>query len=264
MYKTFQIIGIQFTHEIGRNPVVRVCQPPLHSHHVTNQLFVGITRRPRFSVFINQRVFHVAHFVAGRKTVLHSQCIKERLDGRTYLAASHHGHIVLEVMVVRSAYVCLDMSAARVHGHETGTKEELVVTDGIHRGHNGVFLPFPTEYGHLLRGVEGFLYFSFGGSGFLHEAVAVGQPHGTSQNLVHLLLGQTEGVGSFLGPFLFLEEVTLQFLQMLCHGILGILLHTRVERGIDFQPVGVEVVFGTVFLGVLFAPSKERVVLPVE
>ena len=51
---------------------------------------------------------------------------------------------------------------------------------------------------------------------------------------------------------------------MLCHGILGILLHTRVERGIDFQPVGVEVVFGTVFLGVLFAPSKERVVLPVE
>ena len=68
----------------------------------------------------------------------------------------------------------------------------------------------------------------------------------------------------YLNKFDFLEEVTLQFLQMLCHGILGILLHTRVERGIDFQPVGVEVVFGTVFLGVLFAPSKERVVLPVE
>ena len=46
---------------------------------------------------------------------------------------------------------------------------------------------------------------------------------------------------------------------MLAHGFLGIFLHARVDGGIDFQTVGVDVVFGPVGLAGLLRPSEKRI-----
>ena len=52
--------------------------------------------------------------------------------------------------------------------------------------------------------------------------------------------------------------------DMLADGILGILLHTGVDGGIYLQSVGIDIIWRTVLLGVLVAPSIKGVGLPVD
>ena len=49
---------------------------------------------------------------------------------------------------------------------------------------------------------------------------------------------------------------------MLLHGLFGVFLHPRVERGVDAQAVAVEVVLRAVGLAVLVEPAVERIVAP--
>ena len=166
--------------------------------------------------------------------------------------------------MVRAAYIRFYMTVTRIHRHEAGTQEELIITYGIHRSHYSIFLTAPTEYRHLFGRIERFPDFRFGSSGSLHDAVAVGQSHGTVQNFVYLFLRQTESIRRFLRTFLLFEEVALQFFQMLGHGILCIFLHAGVYCSIDFQPVRIKIIFASVLLCILFAPAEQRVCFPVE
>ena len=156
------------------------------------------------------------------------------------------------------------MAGARVHRHKTCAKEELVVANGVHRCHYGILLALPAEHGHLFGRIERLLYLRLRGTRLLHQAVAVGLPHGASQNLVHLFLGEPEGIGRFLRPLLLFVEAHLQLFQVFRHRLFGILLHARVEGGVYLQPVGIEVVLAAVLLGVLRTPAVERIGLPVE
>ena len=58
------------------------------------------------------------------------------------------------------------------------------------------------------------------------------------------------------------EEARLQILHVLADRLLGILLHTRVEGGIDTQSVLIEVVMRAVGFGVLLAEAVQRVIVP--
>ena len=51
---------------------------------------------------------------------------------------------------------------------------------------------------------------------------------------------------------------------MLSDGFFGVALHVRVDRGVDAQAVGVDVVGRAVFLKVLITPSEERISFPCQ
>ena len=71
MDQTYKIIRIQFAHQISRNPVIRISQSPLQSHHFPITFIICITRRPRSSVLINQRLLYVACLITRRKAIFH-------------------------------------------------------------------------------------------------------------------------------------------------------------------------------------------------
>ena len=203
-------------------------------------------------------------FITRRKSILHGQRINVRLHGRANLPASHHGHIILEIMVIRASHISFDISGMRVHGHETRAKEELIVTNRVHRCHYGINLPIPTEHRHFLGRIESFFDFFFRSAGFFHQAVTVGLAHCTPQYFIHLFLCQPESVRSFSGTFLFLKEISLQFSKMFGHSFFGILLHTAVYCRIYLQAIGIQVVVLSVFLHILIAPSEQRIILPIQ
>ncbi len=49
---------------------------------------------------------------------------------------------------------------------------------------------------------------------------------------------------------------------MLGHSLLGILLHARVDGGVDFQSVVIYVILRAVGLGIFFNPAIQRIGLP--
>ena len=75
MNQAYQIIRIQLTHQICRNPVIGVCQSPFQSYHFSITLIICITWCPGSSILINQSLLYVACLIARRKSVLHCQCI---------------------------------------------------------------------------------------------------------------------------------------------------------------------------------------------
>ena len=70
------------------------------------------------------------------------------------------------------------------------------------------------------------------------------------------------GVWGVAAATLLAEEDLLKSTHMLLDGILGILLHARVDGGVDLEAVGIDVVFGPVGLGVFLDPSEKGIFLP--
>lgn len=46
------------------------------------------------------------------------------------------------------------------------------------------------------------------------------------------------------------------------HSLLGIPLHLRIERRIDFQPIGINIILGSVSLHIFLAPTIQRIIRP--
>ena len=118
------------------------------------------------------------------------------------------------------------------------------------------------EDAHLHRRVEGVFDLLLGVSGFAHEAIALGLFHGTVHDAFDLFWLEVtrEGCIGFLA--LFFEETLLHVLHVLCYGFFSVALHARVDSGVNAQSVLIDVVVGTVGLGVLVAEAVERVVVP--
>ena len=49
---------------------------------------------------------------------------------------------------------------------------------------------------------------------------------------------------------------------MFFHSLLGIPLHLRIERRIDFQPIGINIILGSVSLHIFLAPTIQRIIRP--
>ena len=120
-----------------------------------------------------------------------------------------------------------------VHRHESASQEVFVPFDGVHGCHQGVDHAVVGEYLHLHGCVEYLFYLTFAHALFLQCAVAVGLSHSACEDAIYLLLAKVLREGG-IALFAFLaEEVVLQFLHMCTHGLLGILLHARVDGGVD-------------------------------
>ena len=107
-------------HDTSGNPVVRSHQAPSQCDHLANALLAAIARGPGTSDGIVEHRLSVEFLIAGRASLFHGQCIKQRLDGGTYLTTTCRHHIVLEEGKVGTAYIGLDITKG-VHAKEAGT-----------------------------------------------------------------------------------------------------------------------------------------------
>ena len=169
----------------------------------------------------------MASLIARREAVFHRQGIYIWLDGRTYLTTTYVGHIVLEVVIVCTTYVSLNIAGNRVHRHESGTQKVLVIAERIHRSHDGITFALVGKYGHFLLGIERLDDFLFRATVALHLAVTVGETHGLIHDGIYLFYSQLISKRSCLLLGLRLEETWLKILgNVFIYRFFGISLHT--------------------------------------
>ena len=257
----------ELLHQVGGNVVGTVRKAPFEGHGASDPfLAVGTARGPGPASGYLEGLGQVDHLVARGHPFLHGQGVEERLDGGTDLALALTDIVILEVTVVGTAHIGLHMAGARLHRHERGPEYRLVVADGIIRGHRGVDEtlvvvgedPHPDGFGKSLEDLGLRL------SGLLENAPAVAPAaglvhHPVAGGLVYVV-GERR-VGLVLQV---LHEIRLEGTNPFRHGLFGIFLHLVIDGRVDPQAVLVEVIMGTVGLGVLFDPSVELVVGPGE
>ena len=187
--------------------------------------------------------------------------IDERLDRRTHLALALLGHVVFEIAVIRTADVSFHISRRRVDRHERCPENLFVVENRIVRGHSCITFALVREDLHFDR------FFEFGHNLLVRCpvvfecAVTVGLAHRIAHDAVDLILAYVVEQ-AFGRPYLTVHR-RLDLLAHVSHKrILGVLLHRRVDRRINFQTVPVEVVGRTVGFDVLDAPAIQRIGIP--
>ena len=186
--------------------------------------------------------------------------VNEGLDRRADLAFALLGHVVLEVTEVRPSDIGFYEARGRIERHHRGTHDTLVVEDRVARRHQRVALALIGEHPHVAGFVESGVDLLLARPGVLHLAVTVRITDGMAHDPVALLL---VGIDEkrLRRPELRVHLGLNLLLHLPLHGLLGIGLHHGVDRGIDFQPVAVDIVGRAVGLAVLAAPAVERVFL---
>ena len=222
-------------HEICGDVVGTLGKSPFQGHGLAYPLVPVRTLRCPCGVLDKEGLRHIHHLVARGHALLHGKGIKERLDGRTHLTLALTHIVIFEISVVRSSDICLHMARVRLDGHERGTQMRLVISYGIVRGHDGVYisLPVPREHPHLGRDREAFPYFRFGRAFVLHDAVAVAPAPGLFHehihgSLVHIVRKRLVLLPPDISPEAFLQV----FSKMLRHCLFCIFLHLVVDGGI--------------------------------
>ena len=131
--------------------------------------------------------------------------------------------------------------------------------------HHGVDYAVVGEDVHLARRIERGAYFLVACAGCFQHTVALGLLYGVVDKVFNLNVAELLGVAGVRGvaaSTLLAEEGLLKGTHMLLDGILGILLHARVDGGVNLKAVGIDVVFGAVGLGVFLDPSEKGILLP--
>ena len=99
----------------------------------------------------------------------------------------------------------------------------------------------------------------------LHSGVTLGLSHGTAQGVLYVIFGESTAIGSIGLILLLLGEGGLQVVAQMCDKrFLCILLHMRVDAGVDTQSIGGKIVVRTIWFLVLVAPTIEWIGLPGE
>ena len=119
-----------------------MCQSPFESYCLSDPDVLVRTSRSPLIVAHNESLRDIDNLGARRHAGLHREGVEEWLDSRTDLTFALTDIVILEVSVVRSADVSLDLSCHRLHSHESGTEDRLVISDGIVRGHRSVNVAF--------------------------------------------------------------------------------------------------------------------------
>ena len=251
---------VNLIHQFRRNPVVRLAKSPFQCHFLAVARLAAIARRP-----VAVGALHVQDGALRRVAALHRHGIDKGFHRRAHLPAAHGGHVVLEMSVVQSAHIGFHVSRFGVNGYEAGAQEALVIAYGVARRHQRVHFAARRVHRHRHAAVERLFYFRLRSPVGFHLAITVALLHGLGEALVHVFHRKGRYIGRIGRAALFSVKLCLHHLpHLLLHGLLGVLLHTRVDGRIYFKPVGVNVVVRAVALHVLLAPAVERVVLPHE
>ena len=191
----------------------------------------------------------VAAAVGGFRPLLHGCGVDKELEGRAGLA---HGLdlVILPGVEVYVAHVCLDVARFGFHGHQTRVHELYHVAQGVDGRHEHFLFAVVAEEFDLV-GLVDVVRYGVGvvGVARLQHLVGIG--------LAHLVLDEARyGLSFLVAPGLAQSlpvavEALLYLAHLFAHGLFGVSLHARVERGVDFQAVGVDVEVGTVLLDIV-------------
>ena len=247
-------IRAKLVHQIGRNPVVGLRQGPFQGH-LLSYSSTRVARRPHLSVFQLNVVLDIRDSRARRVfTFLHGQRIKERLEGGTHLTACLRDVVVLEKTIIQTTHVGLHMASVRLDRNQASLQEPLVVAYRIHRRHDRVDGAIPGENGHRHRTVKLSLDGVQWHTLILQDTITVGALHRSLKDMVDFV-SRDVGEWRILLAFPMLVEHRLQFLtHKLFDGFLGIMLHPRINGGVDAQTIAIDVVRLTVGTGGVFGP----------
>ncbi len=185
-----KIAGTVLVYEPCRNPVVGVGECPTQVHHLPYASASGISRCP-----VAEYRLRVAVSGARRVSLRHRKRIQERFDSRTHLTLAFRHHIILEMVEIRTAYVCLHISGNRVHAHHAYAQYAFHIHQRVIRSHrNGLgtgdilaVLLHVCENVHLVWRMEFLLDFSLGRAALLHKPVAFGLGYGIAYQLLHAI-----------------------------------------------------------------------------
>ena len=221
----------------------------------------GLLGRPGRTVGRLNGRRQVGNHRAGRQAqMVDGEGVNEGLDRRADLAFALLGHVVLEVTEIRPSDIGFYEARGRIDRHHRGTHDTLVVEDRVARRHQRVALALIGEHPHVAGFVESGVDLLLARPGVLHLAVTVRITDGMAHDPVALLL---VGIDEkrLRRPELRVHLGLNLLLHLPLHGLLGIGLHHGVDRGIDFQPVAVDIVGRAVGLAVLVTPAIERILV---
>ena len=233
--------GIHLAHEVGRGPVARLRESPNEGHHLAGSCAVGIARCPERSAYAVASL-RIEHHRLGRVPIFEGHGIDKRLHRRADLSASDHTHIVLEMSIIETSYISFHVTIARIDRNQTGSEEGLVIANGIERCHDRIDIAMVGVDRHGSQGAKGIVNVFLRCARCLHRLISFTLAHGFVEDALHLFGGQTGVEGEV---FIVLPLVKLG-LKSKCNvtvdRFLGIFLHARVDCGVNFQAVGVDVV----------------------
>ena len=212
---------------------------------VAGEVAVGIRRCPRLHLVglvvldLHAEVF-VAALVAGRKSLVDGLSVDEELEGGTGLPLSGH-LVVVPGVVVDVADPCFHGTGLRLYGHKSAVHEPDHISYGVHRRHVGRDMAFLiVEEPHLVLLVH-----------IVVDAVGLIGVFGLQRFINREPLGYAldevrDDLSFLVAPWVLMIPVSLESAlddaHLLCHGLLGILLQTCVDGGVDAQSAAVEVV----------------------
>ena len=235
--------------------LLECCQRPLQRHLLAVARMAAVARGPSAV-----GVLDVAEGGARSHTALHGQGIEEGLDGGSHLATASHHHVILEVVVVDTADISLDGARMGIHAHEGRTQKTLIIDNGVDRRHRALIGTMIGEDRHIHWGAEGTDNLLGRGSCLLHTEEARALTDAAVDAILDLLARDAGGERRIGLVVVLLVESRLETTpHMLAHGLLGILLHARVDGREDTEAVGIDVVVVAIALVVLVAPAIERV-----
>ena len=121
------------------------------------------------------------------------------------------------------------------------------------------------KYRHFYGLFKGLVYFVFRSPCLFHQPVSFRLSDRAVQYSSHLCLCQFSRERSIRLVAILLVKCRLQkFHYMFIHSLLGILLHPGIYGGIYLQSVRIDIVWFSLFVPVLVAPSIQRVIFPVD
>ena len=216
----------------------------LESHVIVGEITIGISGAPQhlFLLFFvpdlhTEEGIHTA--ITGGQSLVHGLSIDKELEGRARL--THGSHLVIfPRLEVEVAHPSLHVTRLWLDGHEAAVHEVLHIADRVKRTHLGLVGAFIAEQ---LNGV--------GQVQIIVDRVLI-----TLEALLKVLIDrQTLGyvfdeVGNLLMTLVLpgvdaspvVIELLLQFLHLVPGCLFGILLHARINSGVDLQTIRIEVV----------------------
>ena len=251
-------------YQARRNPVVRIGQRPSQRHHLTHSRITRVARFPYAARHLNYRL-GVEECVARGVIFFHSKRVEERLAGRTYLTASASCHIILKEAEARTTHICFHMAGSGIHRHHTGAQYRLHIKYRVERRHRGIDTAIVAEYAHIGLFVEILHYLLLAQAGYAEHASAFALRDGILYKLCFQVgreFGGIIAVWVAISATLFDKTLLQVAPQVVANSIFGILLHVRVDGGVNLQPIGIDVVFRAIGLTHFLAPTVKRIGFP--
>ena len=167
--------------------------------------------------------------------------------------------------IIQSTHIRLHSTRLRIHAHKTAAQETLVITDRIERTHQRINITMIGKYGHLLLLAECRLDFILRISRSLHRTVTLTLGDTAVQDILNLCRCQFIAVWRAWFAGYLCTEARLQIAgYMLIHSLFRILLYTAIDSCKHLQSITVYIIWRTILLIVLVAPSIERIILPLD